>query len=508
MSSPATLVDSAGTAHTVSGTALLLPATNGGDSPFTEIGYASTAFIILSSALVFLMTPGLGMFYSGMSRSKNALSLIMTSMLSMSIITIQWVLFGFSLSFSESGGRFMGDFSMGGLRNVGASALANTAPQIPGILFALYQMQFATITAALIFGSVAERIRLLPAMAFVFCWSTLVYNPVAYWTWSYRGWIKSMSCLDTLLDAPCNIGGLDFAGGGPVHIASGFAGLAYCLMAGKRHRSDDPFKAHNMTNVFLGLALLWYGWYGFNAGSALGATPRAAMAGVTTTVAAAAGSIAWVAWDYVRHRKLSGLGFCSGAVAGLVGITPAAGFVAPWASIIIGAVTAVACNVACRLKTRFGFDDSLDAWGVHGVGGYVGGILTGVFAEKWIATLDGSTINGGWVDGNFIQVGYQLAGSTTIAAWSFCMSIIILFIIDKIPGLHIRPTAEEQIRGDDEAQMGEVAYEIVVSSAPALRGSTAALSSAIKRAEKPVMSEDERRRSAETERQPSEIVLG
>ncbi|KAI8917260.1 hypothetical protein PhCBS80983_g03336 [Powellomyces hirtus] len=469
---------------TLAGTAVLLTNTNGGDTPFTEFGYASTAFIIICSALVFFMTPGLGLFYSGMSRTKNALSLIMISMLSMSIITIQWVLFGFSLSFSETGGRFIGNFDMAGFKGLGASALPLTAPQIPGILFALFQMQFATITAALIFGSVAERIRLMPAMLFVFVWSTVVYNPVAYWTWSARGWLKSLSCLDTITsDLPCMIGGLDFAGGGPVHIASGFSGLAYCLMAGKRHRTDEPFKAHNMTNVFLGLALLWYGWYGFNAGSALAATPRAAMAGLVTTLSAAAGSLFWVLCDYVLHRKLSGLGFCSGAVAGLVGITPAAGYVEPWAAIVIGGVTAVCCNLACRLKTTLGFDDSLDAWGVHGVGGVVGGILTGVFARKWIAGLDGAVIEGGWVDGNFIQVGYQLAGCVTIAAWAFFVSLIILFVIDKIPGFHIRPNAEDHLLGNDLGEMGEVAYEIVVTSTNAPNHAT--LTTAFNRVEKP-----------------------
>ncbi|KAJ3012342.1 hypothetical protein HKX48_006328 [Thoreauomyces humboldtii] len=479
MSSPITIATS-GDPVTLAGTAILNPATNGPSVQFSELGYASIAFVLICTALVYVMTPGLGLFYSGMSRTKNALSLIMISMLAMSIITVQWVIFGFSLSFSESGGRFIGDFAHAGFKDLGGDAMPLTTTAIPGVLFALYQMQasdrslkssrkqgpsmaFATVTAALIFGSVAERIRLLPAMLFIFCWSTIVYNPIAYWTWSARGWLKSISCLGTLLDTPCNIGVLDFAGGGPVHIASGFAGLAYCIMAGKRHKTEEGFKAHNMTNVFLGLALLWFGWYGFNAGSALAATPRAAMAGVATTVAAASGSLSWMFYDYMRHRKLSGLGYCAGAVAGLVGITPAAGFVAPWAAIVIGAVTAVCCNIACRIKDRLGFDDSLDAWGVHGVGGYVGGILTGVFAQKWIAALDGSVIEGGWLDGNFIQVGYQLAASTTIAAWSFFVSLILLFLIDKIPGMHIRPTEQDQITGDDE-QMGEVAYEIITTT--------------------------------------------
>ncbi|KAI8820964.1 ammonium transporter AmtB-like domain-containing protein [Fimicolochytrium jonesii] len=453
-----------GTAVTVAGTAFQDPLTNAGATPFVEHGYASTGFIIICTALVFFMTPGLGLFYAGLSRVKNSLSLIMISMLAMSIITIQWVLFGFSLSFSETGGRFWGNLAHGGLKGLGADALPLTAPTIPGILFALYQMQFATITAALIFGSVAERIRLLPAMLFILLWSTFVYNPVAYWTWSARGWLKSLSCIDTIMDTPCGVGALDFAGGGPVHIASGFAGLAYCLMAGKRKLSDhEPFKAHNMTNVFLGVGLLWFGWYGFNAGSAVGATPRAAMAGLVTTLAAASGSLSWMGWDFFRHGKLSGLGYCSGAVAGLVGITPASGFVAPWAAIIIGAASGVCCNMACRLKDHFGFDDSLDAWGVHGIGGIVGGVLTGFFAQQWVAALDGGVIAGGAVDGNWKQIGYQLAGCVTIAAWSFFLSLLILFILNKIPGLHIRPGADHHEHGNDMSEMGEVAYEIMMA---------------------------------------------
>ncbi|KAI9005384.1 ammonium transporter AmtB-like domain-containing protein [Gaertneriomyces semiglobifer] len=461
-----TIVGANGESIEVIGTAILEAGTNHAPH-FTEPGYASTGFITICAALVFFMTPGLGLFYSGMSRSKNALSLIMISMLAMSIITVQWVLFGFSLAFSETGGRFIGNFKHGGFKDIGAAALEFTAPTIPGVLFALYQMQFATLTPALIFGSVAERIRLVPAMIFIFLWSTLVYDFGAYWTWSYRGWIKSLSCLDTLSTEPCAVGGFDFAGGGPVHVASGFAGLAYCIMIGKRRKHHaEEFKAHNMTNVFLGTAMLWFGWFGFNGGSALGATPRAAMACLVTTLATASGSLAWVLYDYSQHAKLSGLGYCSGAVAALVGITPAAGFVAPWAAIIIGAVTAVICNMACRLKNKLGFDDSLDAWGVHGVGGVVGNLLTAIFAQKWITLLDGAETDGGWVDGNWKQMGYQIAGTVAIAAWSFVVSCLILYVINKIPGLHLRPTESEEHIGNDLGEMGEIAYEIVPSKPP------------------------------------------
>ncbi|RKO90771.1 ammonium transporter AmtB-like domain-containing protein, partial [Blyttiomyces helicus] len=423
-------------------------------------------FLTWGAALVFVMTPGLGLFYSGMSGAKNALSLIMVCMLAFAVVTVQWVLFGFSLAFSESGGAFIGDFAHGGLEGVGAQGLLLTAPQVPSVLYAMYQLMFATITPALIFGSVAERIRLVPAMLFVFLWATVVYDPVAYWTWAARGWIHNISCLDTISSAaPCNIGGYDFAGGGPVHIASGFAGLAYCIKLGKRRHLVH--KAHNMSNVFLGTALLWFGWFGFNGGSAVAATPRAAMAAFVTTIAAACGALSWAMWDYVHTGKISGLGYCSGAVAGLVAITPASGYVAPWASIIIGVLAGVVCNLSCNIKNLFGLDDTLDAWGVHGIGGLLGNILTGIFAQKWIGQLDGTVLDGGWIEGNWRQVGYQLAGSIAIASWSFVVSYILLTGIDALPGLHIRPSSEEEDLGGDLGEMGEVAYELV-PQAPAL----------------------------------------
>ncbi|KAJ3296856.1 hypothetical protein HK104_001098 [Borealophlyctis nickersoniae] len=447
--------------------AVFNPSTNPGEVPFLENGYASTGFLIWGAALVFLMTPGLAFFYSGMSRVKNALSLIMVCFLAISVVTIQWVLFGFSLTFSETGSAFLGNFAYGGLTGIGSSALA-IAPSVPGIVLALYQMQFAVITPALIFGSVAERIRLIPAMVFIFCWTTVVYNPAAYWTWSLRGWLRNISCIfTTALDqTPCGIGSFDYAGGGPVHVASGFAGLAYCLFLGRRRNPSgrEEWKAHNLTHVFLGTALLWFGWFAFNGGSAISATPRAGMAAIVTTISAASASLSWVLFDYFFHNrgKVSGLAFCSGAVAGLVVITPGAGFVAPWAAIVMGLIGGVVCNLSCRIKNVLGFDDSLDAWGVHGMGGVLGNLLTGVFAQKWIAGLDGGVIEGGWLEGNWRQLGYQAAGTAVIAVWSFVISYLLLFIINFIPGLHIRPSEDEELLGTD-IQMGEVAYELMAT---------------------------------------------
>ncbi|KAJ1565145.1 hypothetical protein HK096_004334, partial [Nowakowskiella sp. JEL0078] len=313
--------------------------TNDGSPKFVEVGYASTGFLIVSSALVFLMIPGIGFFYSGMSRSKNALSLLMMSMLCLAIVMIQWALFGFSLTFSETGGAFIGNCQFCGLISVGKNAMLLTAPAVPSIVFSLYQMMFAAITPAIIFGSSAERFKLLPSMLFVVIWATIVYDPVAYWTWSARGWLRNISCLETiaLSSTPCQLGSLDFAGGGPVHVCSGFSGLAFAMVLGRRRRSrSEVFRPHNMTLVFLGTAMLWFGWYGFNAGSALNATARAGMAAMVTSLATAAGALAWCLWDMIFSGHISGLGFCSGAVAALVAITPASGYVAPWAAIIIG----------------------------------------------------------------------------------------------------------------------------------------------------------------------------
>ncbi|KAH9267511.1 hypothetical protein BASA83_009900 [Batrachochytrium salamandrivorans] len=393
-------------------------------------GSASIGLIISCSALVFIMIPGVGLFYSGLSRSKNALSLIMLSILSMAVVIVQWVLFGYSLAFSDSGSPFMGNFAMAGLANVGATPIPVIAPAIPSILFAVFQMQFASITVALIYGAVVERIRLIPALVFAFLWTTLVYDPITYWSWANHGWIRNLGCLTTAAPdhTPCGVGSLDFAGGGPVHVASGFAGLAYCLVVGNRryiniNSKGSEFLPHNITNVFIGTALLWFGWFGFNGGSAMAATPRAAMAVAVTLFAAAAGALSWTLVDYINTKNYPELPFARVPFQGI-----------------------------------FAFDDSLDAWGVHGVGGMLGSILTGVFAQKTIASLDGTSIDGGWIDGNWIQVGYQTAGTLAIAAWSFIVSCIILYLMNIIPGLELRPTPEEEDAGADYTEMGETSH--------------------------------------------------
>ncbi|KAG0309490.1 hypothetical protein BGZ98_002002 [Dissophora globulifera] len=418
---------------------------NATDPPAPVYEPGNIAWTLTSTALVWLMIPGIGYFYSGMARSKNALSLIMLSLCSLAVVTVQWFLFGYSLAFSKTGGPMIGNFENAFLRGVlGAPSVGS--PNIPDIVFMIFQCMFAALTPALAIGAAAERGRILPTLVFIFLWTTFVYDFIACWTWSANGWSFVM-------------GGLDFAGGTPVHISSGGAALAYAIVLGRRSGDRKDFRPHSMSNVVIGTCFIWFGWFGFNGGSALSANMRAAMACVVTNLAASVGGITWVLLDYPHERKLSVLGFCTGAVAGLVAITPGSGFVSPASSVAIGFLGSVACNMAVRLKHHLKYDDAFDVFAVHGVGGIVGNILTGVFAQSWVAALDGVTsIPGGWLDGHWIQVAFQLADSAAGLGWSFTVTFLILFIMDKIPGLNLRVKADNEQRGLDLAELGESAY--------------------------------------------------
>jgi len=378
--------------------------------------------------------------------------LILVVVLCMAVVSIQWWIWGYSLAFSpgvktdDSGWRFIGDLDHAFFIDVWDQPIPMTT--VPMLLFAIFQCMFAAITPALALGSAAERGRIVPMIVFTFIWSTLVYDVIACWTWNAAGWSNLM-------------GGLDFAGGTPVHISSGAASLAYCIIVGKRTGNAAEFKPHNIANVVLGTGLLWFGWFGFNGGSALAANMRAVMAIVVTNLAAAAGGLTWALIDYIRERKLSALGFCSGAVAGLVGITPASGFVGTWAAFVIGVVAGAACNIACKLKRHLGFDDAADVFGVHCIGGIFGNLLTGIFASSKVALLDNTVIPGGWIDGHWMQILYQLADSAAGFSYSFVVTYIILSIMDRIPGLSLRADAETEARGMDLAELGELAYQYV-----------------------------------------------
>lgn len=415
-----------------------------------EVNAGDTAWVLISTALVFLMIPGVGYFYSGMARSKNALSLMFLSFVSVAIISIEWFMLGFSLSFSDTGSFFIGNFKHAFFLEVESKPLS-VAPTIPANVFAMYQCMFASIAPALAFGGAAERSRILPSIVFLIFWSMAVYNFIAYWTWAPNGWARVL-------------GALDYAGGTPVHIASGMSGLAYAARLGKRQGyGEDMFKPHSYFNILLGTALLWFGWFGFNPGSAGAANSRAGEALLVTNLSAATAAVTWMLWAWWRYgRKWSSFHFCSGAVAGLVAITPASGFVRPWAAFIIGLLSGTVCHFSAELKHQWGFDDALDVFAVHAVGGFLGCILTGVFADKSVAMMDNTVIPGGWINGNWIQVPIQLAGSLAGAAWSFLMTYLLLLVMNMIPSLRLRLKEEDEVMGIDVSQMGEHEYDHIL----------------------------------------------
>ncbi|KAF2761893.1 ammonium transporter [Pseudovirgaria hyperparasitica] len=413
------------------------------------------AFVIICTALVLLMIPGVGFFYSGLARRKSALSLLWLSVMATAVTSFQWFFWGYSLAFSHKAGKFIGALDNIGFRNVLAYPSVGS-PKVPDLLYAVYQGMFAAITVALAVGAVAERGRMLPCVIFMFVWSTVIYDPIACWTWNSSGWSFVM-------------GGLDFAGGTPVHITSGCAALAYSYMLGKRrgHGTQElNYRPHNVTHIVIGTVFLWVGWFGFNAGSALAANLRAVMAAVVTNLAACVGGVTWCLVDYRLERKWSTVGFCSGVIAGLVCITPGSGYVPAWAAVIYGVCGGVFCNYATKLKYFLRCDDALDIFAVHGVGGFVGNILTAFFAADYIAHLDGfSTIPGGWLNQHWVQLGYQLADSVAGASYSFFGTCLILGAIDGIgkffPIFKLRASEEEEILGIDDVEIGEFAYDYV-----------------------------------------------
>lgn len=431
----------------------------GGDSRLYNLNVFYDAgdigWMITATALVLLMIPGVGFFYSGLARRKSALSLLWLSVMATAVISFQWFFWGYSLAFSHTAGKYIGNLDNIGLKDVlGAPSVGSS--RIPDLMFAVYQGMFAAITVALAVGAVAERGRMLPCIIYMFVWSTLIYDPIACWTWNSSGWVFQL-------------GGLDFAGGTPVHIASGTAALAYSYMLGKRsgHGTQElNYRPHNVTHIVIGTVFLWVGWFGFNAGSALAANLRAVMAAVCTNLAACVGGITWCLVDYRLERKWSTVGFCSGVIAGLVAITPGSGYVPAWAAVVFGAVGGVACNYATKLKYFLRCDDALDIFAVHGVGGFIGNILTAFFAADYIAHLDGYTvIPGGWLNHNWIQLGYQLADSLAGGAYSFVGTCLILAALDFIgkfvPALRLRATEEEEALGIDDVEIGEFAYDYV-----------------------------------------------
>jgi len=429
---------------------------DGGDSDVINVNQwfaaGDTAYIIVASAMVLIMIPGLGFLYSGLARRKSALSMIFACMGSCSIITFQWYFWGYSLGFSNyATNGFIGDLKKFGLMNTLAHPSPGS-PLIPDLLYAFYQMQFCAVTAAIVMGAVAERGRLIPAMVFIFFWATLVYCPIAYWAWGANGWFYAWD-------------GYDYAGGGPVEIGSGMSALAYSMILGRRQEKMMlNFRPHNVSLITLGTILLWFGWLGFNGGSSFGANLRAVMACWNSNLTAMFAAITWVLLDWRLARKWSMVGWCSGTISGLVAATPASGYITPWASVVLGISTGIVCNFATKIKYWIKIDDSMDVFAEHAVAGMIGLFFNGIFGASYIIGLDGvntGSYSGGWIQHNWKQLYKQIAYIAAATAWAFCVSAIIAFIINKIPGLHLRASEEAELLGMDDDQLGEFAYDYV-----------------------------------------------
>ncbi len=401
------------------------------------INSGDTAFIIICAALVCLMTPGLAFFYGGLVSRKNVLTIMMQSYISMGIVTIIWFTIGFSLAFGPDVGGFIGSLKYAFLNGVGLAPNPDYGATIPFITFFSYQQMFAIITPALITGAFADRVSFKSYLIFLVAWSILIYVPVAHWVWG-GGFLQKM-------------GVVDFAGGMVVHASAGLAAIASVLFVGKRNMSaNQDREPHNITHVALGTALLWFGWFGFNAGGALAANSIAAIAFINTDIAASVAMITWLFISWIKDKKPSFLGALTGAVAGLATITPAAGYIEPWAAAIIGLLAGFVCYYAVQLRIKLDWDDALDVWGVHGVGGILGSILTGVFAVESINGI------GGLINGDVHQFLIQTAGVLIISAYAFVVTFIILKVVNKF--VPVRVSEYEEQRGLDISIHHEEAY--------------------------------------------------
>jgi len=409
-----------------------------------EIDSGSTAWVMASAALVLLMTPGLAFFYGGMTRAKSVLNMMMMSFVSMAVVGVLWALYGYSLAFSDGGALndFIGGLGDWGLVGLESTATADDGTGIPSLVFVAFQATFAIITTALISGAIADRAKFGAWVVFTVAWMTLVYAPIAHWVWGEGGWIGGM-------------GALDFAGGTVVHINAGAAALALALVLGRRKGwPRDPMRPHNLPFVLLGAGLLWFGWFGFNAGSALAADSVAAVAFINTLVCTAAAAFAWIAVEKLRHGASTTLGIASGVVAGLVAITPACAFVTPIGAIVIGLVAGVICAFAVSLKYKLGYDDSLDVVGVHLVGGVIGALMIGLVATT--AVNEGGA-DGLLAGGGLSLLGKQAVGVVATLVYSFVVTYVIGKLIDLTMGFRI--SEEDEVAGIDSTAHAETAYD-------------------------------------------------
>ncbi len=408
--------------------------------PAPAVNTGDTAWLLVSAALVMFMTPGLALFYGGMVRRKNVLGTVVQSFIVIGLISVEWVLVGYSMAFGPDRWGIIGDLSWAGLSGVGLAPFADYAATVPHQAFMVYQMMFAVITPALITGAFAERLKFSTYLVFTLLWALLVYNPVAHWVWGIGGWVR-------------NLGALDFAGGTVVHITSGVSALAAALVVGKRKGfGTDNMAPHNLPMTVLGAAILWFGWFGFNAGSALSAGGLSTSAFVATHVAAAAATLSWVFAEWLHRGKPTVLGAASGCVAGLVAITPASGFVTPLSGIVIGLAAGCLCYGAIMMKGRFGYDDSLDVVGVHCVGGTFGALATGLFATVAVNPGGGN----GLFHGNPKLLAIQALAAAVSLVYSFGVSFVLFKILDKTLGLRLEE--EDERMGLDLSEHGEAGY--------------------------------------------------
>lgn len=403
---------------------------------------ADTAFVLAAAGLVLLMTPGLALFYGGMVRGKNVLGTIMQSLFMIALITIEWVYLGYSMSFGPDVKGIIGDLSWFALHGVTNAPSPDYATTIPQTVFMVYQCMFAIITPALITGALAERVRFVPFLIFSVLWAILVYNPVCHWLWGKGGWL-----------GPDGIGVLDFAGGLVVHVTCGAAALAGVLVIGpRRGYGKTSFMPHNLPMTMLGTGLLWFGWFGFNGGSALAANEVAATAFVATHFAGMSAMATWVVMEWLSQGRATTLGAASGAIAGLATVTPAAGFIGPNSAVMIGMIAGVVCFTAVNAKNRFKLDDSLDVVGIHGVGGMIGTLCLGIFASK---SVNPSGVDG-LLAGSSIQLFKQMAGVIVVGVYTFVVSWILFKSIHVILGLRL--TDEDEVVGMDSTEHSETAY--------------------------------------------------
>jgi Amt family ammonium transporter len=434
---------------------LALPAIAAAADP-VKLDSGDTALVLVSAGLVMLMTPGLAFFYGGLVRAKNVVHTMNLSIVCMGLVGVIWALAGYSIAFSPGGGvdRIIGGLSWAGLAGVGDAPDASLAATIPHSTFMLFQAMFAVITPALISGAIVERVRMKAYILFIGLWSLVVYSPVAHWVWAPGGWLR-------------NIGVLDFAGGTVVHINAAAAALVAAIVLGKRRGLRTPsVLPHNVPFAILGAGLLWFGWLGFNGGSALAANGLASTAFTNTFLAPAAAAFAWGLAELFLHGKMSGVGLASGAVAGMVAITPAAGFIKPVPAIVLGALAAMASFSAVRLRPKLGLDDSLDVFAVHGVAATLGALLTGVFAS--------TAVNSAGADGSIALVGKQAIGVVSTLAFSGLLSFALLKIVGLITPLRV--DEQDEWTGMDSAEAGERGYIMADESAfgPAATGAPGA----------------------------------